>query len=242
MPDAKYKISIVTPNFNSGMRLKETCASVAAQKVDYEHLIMDSVSTDGSLELARELAAADARIKLFSEKDKGIFDGFNKGVAKATGDYIYFLGAGDVLLPGCLTEVSRYFSGNKREYLYGDCMMNGRRYDGKFTKRMLVERNICHQGVFYGREVFDVCGSFDQSYFVVADHVHNMICFGSRKIKKKYIPVVVAVYEGGGNSEQRKDSFIQDRLMLVRKHMGEWMMMRLRCEHYWKLIVEKFGG
>lgn len=239
MSRSKYKLSIVTPNYNSGTKLRQTCAAVAAQDIDYEHLIVDSCSKDGSLEIARELAAGDPRIKVSSEKDKGIFDGYNKGIAQSTGEYLYFLGAGDIVRPHALEEMSKYLDGNLRLFLYGDCMLDGKPYDGEFTKKRLITSNICHQGIIYGKDVFKICGVFDQDYFVIADQEHNMRCFGSWKIKKKYVPVIVADYEGGGNSAIHMDTlFEKNRDILVRRHFGLRMVLRLKLEWKWKRLMQ----
>ena len=69
---------------------------------------------------------------------------------------VYFLGAGDIVRPHSLEEMSRYFNGNHRLFLYGDCIMDGKPYDGKFTQRKLIIRNICHQGIIYGKVFSDL--------------------------------------------------------------------------------------
>jgi len=234
MSDPNHKLlTIVTPNYNSGKKLIGTCAAVASQTVDYEHLIIDSLSKDGSLEIAREFAAKDPRIVVHAEKDKGIFDGFNKGIALAKGDYVYFLCAGDILLPNCLAEIAAYFPKKLTSFVYGDCILDGKRYDGKFTARKLIEKNVCHQGIFYGRECFNLCGIYDLKYPMVSDQEFNLRCFGCRNIKKIYAPVLVALYEGGGNSVKPDIPYQKDEKELIRKHLGRSMVFRMNCEQYW---------
>ena len=83
MPDPL--ISIITASLNSGTKLAATVASVAGQSVDYEHLIFDGGSTDGSLLQAETLAAADPRIRVLSQPDHGVYDAMNKAIPHATG-------------------------------------------------------------------------------------------------------------------------------------------------------------
>ena len=100
----KNKISIITINYNDAEGLRKTLASVASQTyTDIEHIIVDGASTDGSVDVIREYETINLsstnpiRIVWVSEKDKGIYDAMNKGVAKASGEYLLFLNGGDAL-------------------------------------------------------------------------------------------------------------------------------------------------
>lgn len=89
------KISVITINYNNLEGLRKTMESVFAQSCgDFEYIVVDGGSTDGSAELIRE---NDSRIdKWVSERDGGIYNAMNKGVEMATGDYCLFLNSGDV--------------------------------------------------------------------------------------------------------------------------------------------------
>ena len=96
------KLSIITINYNNADGLRKTLASVAAQTCHvFEHIIIDGGSSDGSVDIIREYESIISNRKSIiltwvSEKDKGIYDAMNKGIMKATGDYLYFLNSGDV--------------------------------------------------------------------------------------------------------------------------------------------------
>lgn len=93
----KPMFSIITVCYNAADDLKRTLASVAAQTTDdYEHIIIDGASTDGSVSLLVDAGIADARRVIVSEPDKGIYDAMNKGLGRATGEYLIFLNAGDI--------------------------------------------------------------------------------------------------------------------------------------------------
>ena len=89
------KVSVVTPVFNSKNTIRACIESCLGQKnIEVEHLLMDAGSTDGTLDLIRSYAQ-DPRIKWDSRKDKGIYDGMNRGIREASGDWVMFLGADD---------------------------------------------------------------------------------------------------------------------------------------------------
>lgn len=87
------KFSIVVVCLNAGERLKMTIESILAQSCgDYEIVVKDGMSTDGSVEALPK----DSRIRILREKDKGIYDAMNQAVEKVSGEYVYFLNCGDV--------------------------------------------------------------------------------------------------------------------------------------------------
>ena len=98
------KLSIVTINYNNAEGLRKTMESVLAQTyTEIEYIIVDGASTDGSVDVIRELATRPT-IKWVSEKDTGIYNAMNKGIRMATGDYIEILNSGDILAADDVTE------------------------------------------------------------------------------------------------------------------------------------------
>ena len=90
------KISVVTVCYNAADTIEKTMLSVLNQTYhDIEYIIIDGGSTDGTVEIIRKYA--DRIAYWVSEPDKGIYDAMNKGIKVATGEYIYFLGADDLL-------------------------------------------------------------------------------------------------------------------------------------------------
>src|ERR1700757_1115246 len=88
------KLSIITINFNDQLGLSKTIKSVISQTIsDFEFIIIDGASSDKSLDIIKHYA--DKISFWVSEKDNGIYDAQNKGIAKATGDYLLFLNSGD---------------------------------------------------------------------------------------------------------------------------------------------------
>lgn len=105
------KLSIVTINYNNREGLIRTLKSTASQTCqDFEHILVDGASTDGSVEVIREYASGRENIKWISEPDTGIYNAMNKGTRMASGEYLLFLNSGDDL---CSNAVVRKFVNSK---------------------------------------------------------------------------------------------------------------------------------
>lgn len=93
------KVSIVTITFNAARTLQRTLDSVVCQTyADIEHLIIDGASKDDTLAIALQYQEQSRHeVVIQSEPDRGLYDAMNKGLQKATGDYLVFLNAGDSL-------------------------------------------------------------------------------------------------------------------------------------------------
>lgn len=200
-------ISVITATLNSGAKIEATIASVFSQRKDlYEYLVVDGGSTDDTL---AHLRAHGSALRYVSEPDEGIYDAMNKGIRLTSGKFLYFLGAGDRLLPGVLEAVAgelRKLSGqgqtSRPMILYGNVILPdyNRPYDGRFDRFKLLRRNICHQAIFYQRSVFEKAGFYNTKYRSLADWGFNIRCFDDPDIRKRYIPLQIAEYEGGGKS------------------------------------------
>ncbi|HUZ07258.1 MAG TPA: glycosyltransferase [Candidatus Paceibacterota bacterium] len=101
--------SIVTPSFRSSDWLKLCVASVADQQgVEWEHIVQDSCSDDGT----QDWLPRDSRVKVFVEKDGGMYDAVNRGFRRATGEILAYLNCDEQYLPGALKAVSGFFEAN----------------------------------------------------------------------------------------------------------------------------------
>ncbi len=209
--------SIIIPTFNAAPKLAATLDSVVSQGADCEVWVMDGASTD---ETARIIAPYLARenLSFYSERDAGVYDAMNRGIERARGRYLYFLGAGDALLPDALAAMAPHLPDDDGSFVYGDVRLSdGTIWGGRMGAQRLRKRNICHQAVFYGREVFERLGSYDLRYPILSDYAFNLRCFADADIAKIYADVTVATFEGGGLSASHYDEmFVADRLKLVR--------------------------
>jgi len=126
------KFSIITPSFRNSEWLKLCLASVADQQgVEYEHIVQDSCSDDGT----QDWLPHDSRVRAFIEKDSGMYDAVNRGYRRATGDILAYLNCDEQYLPGALAAVQSFFEANPQiEVLLAGTIVTGG--DGRY---------ICHR-------------------------------------------------------------------------------------------------
>lgn len=225
--------SIIVVSLNPGKRLRETLKSITMQTFrDYEVILKDGGSTDGSLEeLEKEgFFAAHPEIRIFREKDKSIYDAMNQAVKKAKGKYLQFLNCGDlfydVTVLAQMAEVikekgesrsPRIFYGNQYNLLQ-QATVSSAPVINDFT----CYRNVpCHQVCFYDARLFLKRG-YDLQYRVRADYEHFLYSIYEEQAEGIYVPVLVASYEGGGFSEtaeNRKKSAAEHR-EITHRYLG----------------------
>jgi glycosyltransferase involved in cell wall biosynthesis len=214
--------SIIVPVLNGAAALERTVASVLGENggADFEVVVMDGGSTDGTLDFLR---AQPARVRWSSGRDAGVYDAMNKGVAQVRGRWLLFLGAGDRLRPGVLARVAPLLPRNTLALVYGNAFMHdkGVVWDGPWTPEKFRKRNICHQAIFYGRALFPLLGNFDTQFRILADYEMNMRCFAEKRVRKVFIDEVISDYEGGGMSGSvRDEAFYAARPALLQKYFG----------------------
>lgn len=203
--------SIIIPTYNSELSLGKTLKSVLSQEFrDFEILILDGLSSDKTISIAKSFN--DSRLKIYSEKDTGVYDAMNNGIKKSQGTWLYFLGSDDYMInEKVLSQVHSQIDG-ATDVLYGSVMgpTLGSKYDGEFDFEKLFNKNICHQSIFYNKRVFSEFGFYDTKYITWADYVFNIRAFYSNKIKWKYIDEVIAFYDGDGISSRFVDHSFKD--------------------------------
>lgn len=157
---ARYKISVITPSYNSGEYLDEAIQSVLIQNYpNFEHIVVDGGSNDGTLEILRKYN----HLTWISEPDKGQSDAMNKGFKMSTGDIIVYLNSDDYFLPGAFNKVIPYFEDGSK-FVVGTVLVkkdNGKSWlnDPKITHNEMLrhwENNafcVNPVGYFYRREV-----------------------------------------------------------------------------------------
>ncbi len=165
-------ISVITVVYNARLTLEATLKSVISQNKDFvEYWVIDGGSTDGSIELIRQYESELAG--WLSEPDEGIYDAMNKGIDRANGQWIYFLGADDELI----TELSEVVIPNlKSTYsiVYGHVVYdNGYPMYSMFNRRLLLENTLHHQSAFYHRNLFSSF-RYNPSLRVVGDYELNL--------------------------------------------------------------------
>jgi glycosyltransferase involved in cell wall biosynthesis len=213
MPKAPPFFSIIMPTYNSEATLDAALLSIVNQTFkDFEVLIIDGLSTDKTLNIAKSYQKQTSLINIFSESDKGIYDAMNKGIKKAKGTWLYFMGSDDFLYHTNTLELMKNQQDlNSNLVVYGNVFstrFNGV-YDGIFTYSKLVHKNICHQSVFFKKEVFSKIGNFNLKYKSHADWDHNIRWFYNSKIPSVYINQIIANYADNGFSSMNYDEVFE---------------------------------
>jgi len=231
MTNKRTTLSIIIPTFRAGTTLARALTSIVAQRYkDFEVLIMDGGSTDGTVQIAETFAGEWKNIRFFSAPDKGIYDAMNKGLELAAGEWIYFLGGDDELFDDRVLET--IFTGDDAataDVLYGQVLLTEKNtlYLGEFDAEKLVFRNISHQAIFTRRRVFERYGKFDLKYKICADHIFNVKWFFDPSVKRKFVDVVVAKFGQEGISSQKDDvDKVKDLPGLVKQYGGTALYLR----------------
>ncbi len=209
--------SIIVVTFNAGEHLRRALDSILLQSfTDWELLIVDGLSADNTLQIADEYQRRYSSIHTFSEKDNGIYDAMNKGVKLARGEWLYFLGADDWLKDKTvLQKVAEEIRRETADIIYGNVLMLSRKlpYDGAFSMKKLLRRNISHQAIFYNKSVFAKIGNYDTRFRKHADWDFNLRCFQDKTISVRYIKVITAVFTHGGTSFGHDKAFLTEGLL-----------------------------
>ncbi len=215
--------SIILATYNCGRKVENTLQSIFSQNKElFELIVFDNASTDDTLDCIKKY---ESGLTLISEKDDGVFEAFNKGIDKARGKYIYFIGAGDCLRPDILEQVKEFLPEETPTFVYGSCYLMKQKVvwlGREFNPPNFITENICHQAIFYHRSIFDIMGKYDARYKISADWFFNLQCFAHPGIDKQYIPHLIADFEEGGlSSELDNDpAFVRDFPPLVKRHLG----------------------
>jgi glycosyltransferase involved in cell wall biosynthesis len=170
------KISIITPNFNGGKYIENCIKSVLSQGVNFEHIIVDSKSTDSSIKIFDKYP----HLKIISEKDKGMYYAINSGIEICDGDIIAYLNSDDRYPVDSLKKVLSVFNDNLVDYVYGNCKLIDQFENEIYVYKVPpISRNLLKKitvvpwaqpSMFFRRCVFDSLGTFNVKYVLASDY------------------------------------------------------------------------
>jgi len=242
------RISIVTITFNAQRTLQRTLDSVRCQTYPHiEHLIIDGASKDDTVRIAEQYKAKSPHeVIIQSEPDKGLYDAMNKGLQKATGDYVVFLNAGDSLYAADTIEKVVSVSTQLPAVVYGDTATTDS--EGRFLHlrrhrppKTLTWRSfrqgmlVCHQA-FYAR--LDVAKDipYDLHYRHSADV--DWCIRVMKEAERRQLPLVnthtvLANFEEGGNTTQHHRASLKERFYIMAHHYGYVQTVLL---HLWFVV------
>ena len=228
------KLSIITVNYNNRDGLKKTIDSVICQTWrDFEWIVIDGGSTDGS----RELIERYQNYFAFwcSEPDKGVYDAMNKGIAKAQGEYLNFMNSGDCFFDG--NTLGNIFKVDIIEdVVYGDWD----ELDGKGVRHVVspndatidffYRSNICHQAIFVRSCLMKLKG-YDETFQVYADWAYWLnLAVGGATFRR--LPLIVCVYDIRDGLSRRNPLLLNEEFQRMRSLIPFQIMKILEKNDY----------
>jgi glycosyltransferase involved in cell wall biosynthesis len=216
------KLSIITINLNNASGLRKTIESVVNQTFrDFEYLVIDGGSTDGSVEIIKEFS--DKITYWLSEPDNGIYNAMNKGILKAHGEYLQFLNSGDWLVDSS-TIYQIFIENQVADILYGDLIQcyhdeeqKNISYKGvKINLQFLYFSSLAHPSSFIKRKLFEQ-KLYDESLMIVSDWKFFFEKIVLESCGLNYLDIPVAYFNMYGLSERTdmKEIMKQERQMVL---------------------------
>ncbi len=206
-------ISIITSTYNSEDYLEDALTSYQIQDhQEKELIIIDGASTDSTLAIIKQ--HQEVYDVLISEKDKGIYDALNKGIAHASGEVIGILHSDDLFYDEkALSEVSKIFDGDASlQALYGDLQYVKREDTGKVIRNWVSgDWNVKklsfgwmppHPALFIRKKCFEDFGNYNLKYHSAADYDLILRFLYKHQIKTSYLPRILMKMRVGGLSNQ----------------------------------------
>lgn len=230
-PDPLF--SIITVTYNASDCIIPTLDSVNSQKMtDFEHIIVDGVSSDNTLSLIR--AASGPARRILSENDEGLYDAMNKGLKLARGKYILFLNAGDAFANPFVLEKYSEAARLDADIIYGDTLIVGpdgsvrRKRHLSAPERLTFESFshgmlICHQAFCVRRSL---APEYDLSYRFSADYDWTIRCIRLTSSERCVNIHDIAIhYLDDGMTEKNKIASLRERYVIMKKHYGSFQTL-----------------
>lgn len=240
-------ISIITVTYNAADVLEPTLQSVAAQTfTDYEHIIVDGASSDGTLTLACRYR--DARRQIHSKPDKGIYHGMNRGLKYAVGKYVIFLNAGDRFASSDTLARYALAAAENPDIIYGETVIVDS--DGKVlgprhlsAPDVLTYRSylggmlICHQAFMVRR---DIAPEYSREFLLSADYDWCLACIARSVVtRRRNLKTVTIHYLDGGLSQKKKIDSLKERFIIMKRRFGLLATLKAHLTFIPRALIRK---
>lgn len=241
-------ISIITVTYNAEDVLEATLKSVEEQNfTDYEHIIVDGRSTDGTIALAS--ARNNPRLQIHSKSDSGIYHGMNRGLKFAAGKYVLFLNAGDRFAsPSTLSSYAEAAL-NDADIIYGDTVIVDA-HDRILRPRhlwapdILTYRSylrgmlICHQAFMVKRAIAPL---YSKEFKLSADYDWCLGCIAASGVTRRHnLKTVTIHYLDGGLSQKRKLESLKERFVIMHRRFGLMAALKAHFSFIPRAIARRF--
>ena len=260
------KLSLITVCYNSAPTLPTAFESVLCQQgADYEYLVVDGGSSDDTVALLKAWEPRfEGRMRWTSERDRGLYDAINKGIARATGDLVALLHADDMLDGDeVLAAWCRAFAeAPELDAVYGDIRFipNGattreaptvRYYSGAFWRRWMFRWGLMppHPSFAIRRERFAELGGYlPDTFRIAADHELLVRYLYKAGLRSRYLPLCTTAMRLGGLSTDGVQARIRLNREIVRANRmnGLWCCLPMMFPKYaykmWEVLRPRLGG
>lgn len=228
---SRPKFTIVTASFNSVGTIRDTIESILSQDCkDWEHWVIDGGSTDGTLELLKQYP----HIKYISERDSGLYEAMNKGVARAAGEILLMLNSDDCLTPGALTAIAHGFAKNPDwDAAFADIIFVDnqggeiyRREEAQYDYHILRFSGVCyviHQTLYVKKSLYDRIGAYRFRDFVIAADYEFILRMGRHNAKVGHVPEYVVKYrihDRGLTADERAQRKMKGEMARIGEEYG----------------------
>lgn len=235
------KLSVITINLNNKEGLQQTIDSVVGQTfVDYEFIVIDGQSTDGSLDIIEK--NKDNISQWLSEPDTGVYQAMNKGIELAKGEYLYFLNSGDRLYSDLVFEKmfadqpqGAFICGNFYTENRGELVLNTPYKDRDWTFALydIYSTYLCHQAFFIHRSNFEKYGKYSEDLKISADWELFLMAIGVHREAVDYRDVDMVIYNQEGLSSTIGGQFIyQEKKKVARRRLSVKLADQLDRMYY----------
>lgn len=211
------RYSIITINYNDKEGLIRTIKSVINQtSKDFEYIVIDGGSTDGSVDIIKQ--NADHINYWVSEKDKGVYNAMNKGIAQAKGDYLVFMNAGDCFHTPDILELMCDYQEDIicGKVFKGNTTIPSGHYKPTITLVDLMRRSLPHQAMFIRRELM-VKHPYDENYKILSDWKFCIQALVFDNCTFRNSDVVVADYDISGISTNSNGLLAKEREIILKE-------------------------
>lgn len=246
------RLSIITINLNNASGLRKTIESVVNQTyTDFEYIVIDGNSIDGSVEVIKEFE--DKITYWVSEPDKGIYSAMNKGLRISNGEIITFLNSGDIYNAPFSVEIAINLITRKEKLtkiFFFDLILCSQ---NRFTlysvsdirnKSAILIKGFGHPATFYLHDLLESANGFNESFRISADRELYMRLLLKEKIPFAYFPYAIAVFFEGGlstNPQYLSQLHLEDQ-RIIDTYYTKSEKKIIKSKIFKKLISFKYTG
>jgi glycosyltransferase involved in cell wall biosynthesis len=252
------KVSIITVCFNSAKTIRDTIESVLSQDYpDIEYIVIDGGSNDQTLKIVR--GYSDRIAVIVSEKDRGIYDAMNKGIALASGEIVGMLNSDDIYMnEHAVSELMKKMQDAKSDSVFADLVIVDpddlnkvlRYYDSSYfnPKKFRFGWMPAHPTFFVKKSLYDKVGPYSLDYQISADYEMLIRLLWVQKASYAYLqkPVVRMRYGGASTADLSRNLLLNREIVQACKANGIYtnlflVLLKIPAK-LWGLIGRKFFG